>query len=90
MECFLYILESEVKATYYTGISSDPEQRLFFHNHADRKKYTLRYSPWKLAYAHGFKTKEQALAAEAKVKRWKSKKMVRLLIEGEIDIADYL
>jgi putative endonuclease len=90
MEHFLYLLKSEVKETYYTGISKDPEQRLFFHNNSDRKKHTLRYRPWKLVYTHKFTTKEEALAAETKVKSWKSKKMIRLLIEGEIDIKDYL
>jgi len=43
-----------------------------------------------LAYRHEFQTKEKALAAERKVKSWKSKKMIRLLIEGKIAIEDYL
>ena len=90
MDHFLYILRSEVKETYYVGESNNPENRLFFHNNSDKKKYTLRYRPWVLAYTHGFETKEEALAAEAKVKSWKSKKMIRLLVEGEIDIEDYL
>ena len=90
MKHFLYILRSEVKQTYYTGISNDPDRRLHFHNHSDTRKHTLRYRPWALAYRHEFQTKEKALAAERKVKSWKSKKMIRLLIEGKIAIEDYL
>lgn len=89
MTYFLYILRSEQKETYYTGVSEDSERRFHFHN-TDSKGYTLAYRPWGLAYRHGFLSKEQALAAERKVKSWKSKKMIRLLLEGKIDIEDYL
>ena len=90
MTHFLYILKSQIKETYYTGVSNDPDRRLYFHNHSDTKKHTLRYRPWQLVYRHKFETKEEALAAEGKVKSWKSKKMIRLLIEGKIDIEGYL
>lgn len=89
MNYFLYILRSEQEETYYTGSSDDPEKRCFFHNHQS-KGYTLTYRPWKVVYRHGFETKQEAMAAERKVKSWKSKKMIRLLVEGEIDIEDYL
>ncbi|MDX1639187.1 MAG: GIY-YIG nuclease family protein [Balneolaceae bacterium] len=58
-------------------VGSNPKRRLFFHNNSDRKKHTHRYRPWKLVYTRGIKIREQALAAEAKVKSWKSKKMIR-------------
>ena len=90
MSYFLYILKSEIKETFYVGVSNNPKRRLFFHNNSDTKKHTLRYRPWRLAYSHKFETKEKALATERKVKSWKSKKMIRLLIAGEIDIEDYL
>lgn len=89
MKYFLYILQSEIKETYYIGASDDPEKRCFFHNR-DSKGYTQRYRPWKIIYIHPFDTKEEALAAERKVKGWKSKKMIRYLIDGKIDIEDYL
>jgi putative endonuclease len=89
MNYFLYILKSEKKETYYTGCSDDPERRCYFHNN-DSKGYTLAWRPWELVYSYGFETKDQALAAERKVKSWKSKKMIRLLVEGKIDIENYL
>jgi putative endonuclease len=90
MNYFLYILRSEVKETYYVGISNDPDRRLHFHNTDDRKAHTSRYRPWKIVYKHAFKSKKEATAAEKKVKSGKSKKIIRLLIEGVIDIEDYL
>ena len=86
----LYILRSEIKETYYTGISNNPERRLFFHNNSDTQKHTKKYRPWELVYTHESESREEELAAEAKVKSWKSKKIIRLLIDGEIEIGDYL
>ena len=82
---YVYILQSTVKETYYTGSSNNPERRLFFHN-AGREKYTKRYRPWKLAFQHAFDTKSEALEAEQKIKNWKSKKMIRRLINGDITL----
>lgn len=89
MACYLYILRSQIKETYYYGSSDDPDKCLPYHN-AESKGYTQRYSPWKIVYRHPFGTRKEAEAAEQVVKSWKSKKMSRLLIEGVIHIEDYL
>ena len=89
MQYWLYILQSQVKEAFYTGSSDDPGRRLQHHN-AESKGYTRRHRPWKIAYTHPFESKEKALKAEQIVKSWKSKKMIRLLIDGTIDINDYL
>lgn len=85
----LYILQSKVKETYYTGSSDEPYRRLKYHN-GESKGYTQRHRPWKIVYTHPFNTKQKAQKAECIVKAWKSKKMIRLLVEGKIDINDYL
>jgi len=89
MEYWLYILQSERRETFYTGSSDEPHKRLLYHN-AESKGYTRRYRPWNIVYTHPFDSKEKALQAEKIVKSWKSKKMIRMLIEGTIDINDYL
>ncbi|HLR24406.1 MAG TPA: GIY-YIG nuclease family protein [Fodinibius sp.] len=89
MVYFLYILRSEEKETYYIGISDAPERRLKYHN-GESKGYTQKHRPWALIYTHKFESKSQALAAEQVVKGWKSKKMIRFLVEGKVDIQDYL
>ena len=89
MNYYLYILKSASKETYYTGVSDDPERRLRYHN-SESKGYTQRYRPWKLVFAYRFETKEKALIVERKVKSWKSKKMIRFLVEGKVDIRNYL
>lgn len=89
MNYFLYLLQSEIKETYYIGSSDTPERRHYFHNH-DSKGYTLLFRPRNLVFIQEFDSREEALAAERKVKSWKSKKMIRLLSEGKIAIGDYL
>lgn len=89
MNYFLYILRSKQKETYYIGVSDDPHRRLNYHN-GESKGYTQKHRPWKTILIHQFETKERALAAEQIVKSWKSKKMIGLLVEGTIDIEDYL
>ena len=90
MSYYLYILRSQQKETYYIGCSENPERRCHFHNNDSKKGHTLRYRPWKIVYTHEFNAIEEALKAEKIVKNWKSKKMTRYLIEGKVDIIDYV
>ncbi len=89
MNYYLYILQSQVKETFYVGSSDEPKRRVKYHN-GESKGYTRRFRPWNLVYEYGFDTKQEALKAERKVKSLKSKKMIKLLIEGKINIHDYL
>jgi len=89
MTNYLYILKSDRKDTYYTGTSDNPHRRLEYHNN-ESKGYTQRNRPWKLVFMKPITSKEQALKAEQIVNNWKSKKMIRLLIQGVINLHDYL
>jgi putative endonuclease len=89
MSCTLYILKSQVRETYYTGVSDQADTRSIYHN-AESKGYTQRYRPWKIVYTKLFPDRKLALKAERIIKKWKSKKMIRLLIDGTIDIENYL
>ena len=86
MSCYVYVLQSEVKETYYIGCSENPETRLYFHNHQSCKSYTKRYRPWRLVYTKQCGSKEEALDLERRIKGWKSTKMIRLLIENTIQL----
>ena len=89
MSYYLYILKSEVKDTYYIGSSDDPVGRLSYHN-SEHKGHTQRFRPWILVCQLQFETRREAMQAERKVKSWKSKRMIRRLIDKQIDIKDYL
>jgi len=86
---YFYILRSVHKEICYYGFSDDPPRRFGYHNH-EQKGFTQRHRPWKIVFTHRFDTRRQAGPAEKLVKGWKSKKMTRLLIEGQITLDDYL
>ena len=55
MAHYLYILRSQIKQTYYTGVSNNPDRRRFFHN-TDSKGYTRRFRPWELSIIYDSKS----------------------------------
>ena len=67
MACYLYIIRSEVKKTFYTGVTEDLDQRIISHN-TSPGGYTRKFRPWKLVYYHSFPSCEQARKAEAILK----------------------
>jgi putative endonuclease len=85
MSYFLYILKSKVKDKFYIGISANPQRRLTYHNSIE-KGFTSRYRPWEIVFTKEFNSKTEALKAERKVKNWKSKRMIELLINGKVQI----
>lgn len=78
----LYILQSKPTGRYYIGSTGNLEQRLRFHNEVGRG-YTARYRPWRVVYERAYATKESALAAERKIKSWKSRNMIERLLGGD-------
>jgi predicted GIY-YIG superfamily endonuclease len=85
LKYYLYILKSLNAQKYYTGTSDNAEKRLTYHN-AFEKGFTSRYRPWEIVFKLEFKDKNSALAAERKIKSWKSRKMIEKIIRGEIKL----
>jgi putative endonuclease len=82
---YVYILKSEKCQSYYVGFSSDPSRRLIFHNTA-KKGYTVRCRPWYLVWSEAYDDKNEAMAAEKRIKKWKSRILIEQLISGDIDL----
>lgn len=78
-------MKSSNRGKYYTGSSENAEKRLIFHNTIE-KGFTSRYRPWVIVFKQEFEEKKLALAAERKVKSWKSRIMIEKLINGGIEI----
>ena len=83
MSCYLYILKSKSVEKYYTGISSNPEVRLSYHNTIE-KGFTSRYRPWEIVFTKEYQSKEIAHQVELKIKSWKSKSMIERIIKGDL------
>jgi putative endonuclease len=80
MKAWVYILRCS-DGSLYTGWTNDIEKRLASHNRGTASKYTRGRRPVELIFKEGFKTKEEAMSREAKIKSLK--KTEKLLIVGQ-------
>lgn len=78
---FFYILQCS-DGSYYIGHTDDLEKRLSEHNAGLYPGYTLKRLPVRLVYSELFGTRDEAFAAEHKIKRWSRKKKAILIKEG--------
>jgi putative endonuclease len=81
MNWTVYIIYSKVGDTYYKGISSNPEKRLYEHRNG-LSRYTSKYNDWELKYSKEFGTKGEALIEERRLKRL-NRRSLELLIKDE-------
>ncbi len=81
--CYFYILHSPSKGKYYIGATCDTlDSRLAKHN-MKHIGYTGQTNDWKIAYFEKFDSKELAYKREQEVKKWKSRKRIIKLINGD-------
>jgi len=76
---YVYIIYSQLKNRYYTGYSSDPEERLVEHN-LGATPSTRPGRPWTLVYTEEFDNKTAAILREKEIKRMKSRKYIETLL----------
>lgn len=82
---YTYILQNTLTGRYYTGSTSDLEERLLQHN-AGQTKSTKHGAPnWKIVYQETFQTRSEAIKREYQIKRKKSRKYIELLIQQGSD-----
>ena len=81
MKPCVYILHSQKINRFYTGYSSNLEERLVFHITPEKRKFTYNASDWVLFYKINCKTKSQGLAIERHIKSMKSKKYIENLFK---------
>lgn len=64
---YVYIIQSEIDGSYYSGYSRDPKQRIIDHNYG-KNKSTIARKPWKLVTYLAFSDKKKALDFESYLK----------------------
>ena len=72
---YVYIIQSVVNHSFYTGMTSDIEKRILEHN-SGKGTYTKKFMPWKLVY---FEVCENRIAARKREKYLKT-------TEGKISV----
>lgn len=78
---FLYIIKSGKDGSFYIGSSKNVENRLLDHNIRSTDKYTSKKRPWKIVYIREYKTLNEAIKEERRLKKCKSKKYLKWLIK---------
>ncbi|KXU06283.1 GIY-YIG nuclease family protein [Streptococcus oralis] len=81
-KAYMYVVECR-DGSYYTGYTTDVKRRLAVHNSGKGAKYTRARLPVKLIYVEGFTSKEEAMSAEAFLKRKKRPQKERFLSENQ-------
>ncbi|GAB4346333.1 MAG: GIY-YIG nuclease family protein [Desulfobulbaceae bacterium] len=83
MAFYVYILRCS-DGSYYTGHTDDVEKRLAEHNAGTTGGYTVSRRPVQLIFCQEFPTRDEAFAAERKIKGW-SRKKKEAMIRGDWD-----
>ena len=78
---YLYILFSCGRNRYYIGHSNNLEERITKHN-TNHKGFTGKTGDWKIVYTEKYQTKTEAYARERQIKKWKSRKAIKKLINS--------
>ena len=81
-KAYMYVVEC-CDGTYYIGYTTDVKKRIAVHNSGKGAKYTRARLPVKLIYVEGFDSKEEAMSAEALLKRKKRPQKDRFLSENQ-------
>jgi putative endonuclease len=76
---FVYILQSESTGRFYVGSTDDLERRISEHLRG-HSPATRGRGPWKLVYNEELPTLFEARRRELEIKKWKSSRMVKILI----------
>jgi len=81
MTFWVYVL-SCADGSYYTGHTDDLEKRLAAHQAGEVPGYTSTRRPVELVFKETSPTREEALAAELRIKGW-SRKKKEAMIRGD-------
>ncbi len=81
MNHIVYILFSEKLNRFYTGFTSNLEERLEFHKNAEDRKFTYNASDWIVFFEIPCDSRNQGLLIEKHIKSMKSKKYIQNLIK---------
>ena len=77
----VYVLESLLDGTHYTGISKDPGNRLDEHNRG-KNRFTKGHIPWKIIFTETFPDWAAARKREKYYKSASGRRKLKTIIEG--------
>jgi putative endonuclease len=81
MQFCCYVIYSKLLDKYYTGYTSNIDERLLLHNngHFGGKSYTHKATDWEIFLLIPCSSIAQAISIESKIKRMKSRRYIESL-----------
>jgi putative endonuclease len=79
----LYVLQSEKTGQYYVGSTNDLDRRISEHLRGHTPS-TRKRGPWKVVHREDFTTLLEARRRETEIKKWKSSRLIRAMIERSL------
>lgn len=76
--CFVYILKC-ADDSLYTGWTNNLDKRMDTHNSGNGARYTRGRLPVELVYFESYKTREEAMRRESKIKRMNRSQKIELI-----------
>ena len=76
-----YILYSVSLDKFYIGHTGDQLAERLRRHLSDHDGFTSKAKDWTITYFEEFETKTEAYARERQIKNWKSKKLIKQLID---------
>ena len=81
MNCYVYVHKC-VDRSYYTGITSNKERRLFEHNHHIRSSLQNSKLPVQMVYCEVHRSRVDAARREKEIKGWSRLKKEKLITQN--------
>ena len=87
MEYHVYIIYSQSRNIFYTGITSDLHKRIYYHNNA-LDGFTSLGRPWKVLWSTSKPAKADALILEKKIKNLSRVRKIQFIEKYHNEILD--
>lgn len=87
---YVYIATNYNNTVLYTGVTNNPERRIYEHRNKLVSGFLSKYNVKKLVYAEEFFDVNEAIAAEKKIKGWTRDKKITLIKTTNPEFEDLL
>lgn len=85
---YVYILTNFTNTTFYIGVTSDLNKRMYQHKNKLIEGFSKQYNLKKLVYFEQFKYFEDAVKYEKRLKNWHREWKINLIKEKNPDFVD--
>ncbi|MBC7916038.1 MAG: GIY-YIG nuclease family protein [Pyrinomonadaceae bacterium] len=85
-QAWIYIMSNKIRTTFYIGVTSDLQSRVYQHRHSVLPGFTSKYKCFDLVYYEHFWGIEQAIKREKQLKNWHREWKINLIKEINSDM----